>query len=270
MPNWQPIQKNKHQNAQWQAYQSYDFAKHDATAPLLMAEIASAIPFYPMAFVKTPQEQFQFVAVQSLQPQKNLFLTSQGKWRVPYVPSIYRGYPFKMLPSQTGEHVLCVDQDSALFYEKKAPSQHSNENTQVQALFDEAGALSAPMQKVVNFLQQCEKNRTATQAAVDALDKAALITPWPIQAKVSDNEQKPIHGLYKIDQSQLHALTGDTLHHLNQLGSLSIAHGQLLSMARLKGLTQLYQMQQAEQKKSQPQEVDLEKLFGEEEDSLKF
>ncbi|WP_019895283.1 SapC family protein [Hydrogenovibrio halophilus] len=264
MPTWKPIQKTVHQDARWQPYTDYQFAKNDTTAPLLMAEMANALPFYPMGFVKTPKDEFQLVAVQSLQPNLNLFVNAQGKWRVPYVPSVYRGYPFKMLKAETNDSILCVDTESKLFL----PEEKGDKG---QPLFAEQGELSEPMQKVVDFLQQCEQNRQATQQAVTALNKAELITPWSIQTRTSENTEKPVKGLYKIDEASLKKLPGETLEKLSQSNALAVAYSQLLSMPRLKGLSQLYKLHETEQQKINPREVDLDQLFGEDDDdSLKF
>ncbi|KUJ72457.1 SapC family protein [Thiomicrospira sp. WB1] len=264
MPTWQPIQKSAHQNAKWQAYRDYGFANYDTTAPLLMAEMANALPFYPIGFVKDASDTFQLVTIQSLQPGLNLFVNAQGKWRVPYVPSIYRGYPFKMVKTETGDSVLCVDTESGLFMAEP-------ENAQGQALFSEEGELSEPMKKVVEFLQQCDQNRQATQNAVNELVKADLIVPWSIQAKTSDASEKPVKGLFKIDEAKLKSLPGETLTLLSETNALALAYSQLLSLPRLKGLSQLYKLHEAEQKKTKPEEVDLDQLFGDDdEDSLKF
>ncbi|MDR9500031.1 MAG: SapC family protein, partial [Hydrogenovibrio sp.] len=140
-----------------------------------------------------------------------------------------------------------------------------------RAIFSDEGELSEPMKKVATFLQQCDQNRLATQQAVNALDQAGLIAPWPIKAKISDDEVKAIEGLYKIDEAKLKALSGETLASLNQANALAIAYSQLASVPRLKGLAQLYKLHEAEQKKANPKEVDLDQLFGEDdEDTLKF
>lgn len=262
MAQWTPIQKNLHQNTGWQPYPDYRFAQQDSLAPLLLAEISSALPFYTLAFVKQG-EQFQFIALQSLQPGLNLYVNAKGRWRVPYTPSHYRGYPFRLLPkADSDEVVFCFDQESGLLTEDKA------NNT---PLFTEAGELSEKAQSVINFLQQCEKNRSLTQQAVNALAEQQLITPWPIESQNADGEKTPVTGLYRIDDSKLQQLPAQALESLHKQQALALAYGQLYSQARLKGLGQLYQLHEKEQQQKSNQEVDLDQLFGEsEQDLFKF
>lgn len=265
MAQWTPIQKTLHQNSQWQPLTGYDVARQDTTAPLLLAEISHALPFYPLAFIKAG-EQFQFVTLHSLQPGLNLYVNPQGKWRVPYVPSVYRGYPFRLMTnSDTGELIFCFDQDSGLISETDAdtpqPAAHP--------LFNDSNELAEKTASVFSFLQQCEQNKQLTQQAVDALAEHQLIVPWEIKSKVSpEGEPLPIQGLYRIDEAALNQLPAEALQTLQQRQAIAIAYGQLYSQARLQGLTQLYRVHEAELKQQQPADVDLDQLFGEAEDDI--
>lgn len=267
MAQWIPVQKNAHQNTQWQPLSGYDFARQDTTAPLLLAEISHALPFYPLAFVKAG-EQFQFVTLHSLQPGLNLYVNPQGKWRVPYVPSVYRGYPFRLMTnSDTGELIFCFDQDSGLISES---GDATDENR--FPFFTEASELAEKTAGVFGFLQQCEQNKQLTQQAVNALAEQDLIVPWEIQSKVSEEgEPQPVQGLYRIDEAALNQLSAEAMQNLQQKQAIALAYGQLYSQARLQGLTQLYRLHQLELQQQQPADVDLDQLFGEaEEDIFKF
>lgn len=262
MAQWTPVQKTLHKNSQWQAVSSYSFAQQDTTAPMLLAEIAHALPFYTLAFIKV-DEQYQLVSLHSLQPGLNLYVNSKGQWRVPYVPAIYRGYPFRLLPnSENDELLFCFDQASGLMGE-------SLENG--HPLFAEEGELAEKTAAIFRFLQQCEQNKLITQQAVNALAEHQLIVPWVIQSQDDNGKAKPVEGLYRIDEVALQTLSAEALQPLHQSQSIALAYGQLYSQVRLQGLSQLYRLHAAELKQLQPVEVDLDQLFGEaEEDIFKF
>ena len=265
MAKWVPIQKSQHQNTGWKSFSSYSFAQQDVIAPLLLAEISQAIPFYPMGFIKNG-EHFEFIAIQSLQPSLNLYVNAQGQWRVPYILSVYRGYPFRFLKNKdTDELIFCFDQDSGLIV-------NNDDTDNSNPLFDDNGELSEKAKGVMSFLQQCELNQQITQNAVNALAEQRLITPWSIQRQNSDSSTQPVEGLYRIDEAALQQADTDTLTALQKAQALPLAYAQLYSQARLQSLSQLYQLHESEQQQQQTtQNVDLNQLFGEsEEDVFKF
>jgi hypothetical protein len=49
----------------------------------------------PLAFARH-QDRFLLVAVLSLTPGFNLFVSPTGQWLGRYVPSVFRGYPFRL------------------------------------------------------------------------------------------------------------------------------------------------------------------------------
>lgn len=257
MSKWVAIQKSKHQDTRWIKYSNYLFAQPDAVAPVLLAELTQVIPYYPMAFVAQGQG-FQLVALQSLKPGQNLYLNAEGKWRVPYVPSIYRSHPFMLAPKNDTELMLCINEASEFVQEG---------GEEGQLLFNEKNELSEPVVEVLNFLQHCHANKKATQQAVDLLAQHKLIVPWPIEQAQEDTTTL-VKGVYHIDANALKQLDGETLAELNQKSALELAYAQLYSKPRLKGFEQLAKLNKQEQP---VQDLDLDQFFGEEsEDIFKF
>lgn len=266
MANWQPIRKNLHKQATWQSFASYHFAGQDTVANLLLAELASALPYYPIGFVRDDAGGFKLVVIQSLQPGLNLFVNAQGRWRVPYVPAIYRGYPFRILQDESLSSLLCVDTQSELFCAQPV----GEAKAAGQALFDEKGELSEPLKRVFGFLEQCELGRGPTELAVSALAGAQLIVPWEIKVQLPQGLERSVEGLFKVDEPRLQALDAEALGELHASSALALAYAQLLSTPRLSGLGALYQMHEEEQKSGSFKEVDLDLLFGDADDSLSF
>jgi len=96
---------------------------------------------------------------------------------------------------------------------------------------------------MLEFCSQTELNRVATQAAVDALNVAGLVRPWPISAKNGDNAIA-VEGLFKVDEAALNALPDEDFLLLRTSGALALAYAQLLSMNQFSVLEKLTAIQE--------------------------
>jgi hypothetical protein len=219
----------------------YSFAARDSLIPVVAAELSQLVPMIPLAFLPSEQS-YLLVAVASLHPGSNLYVApASGQWLGAYVPAALRAYPFRMVVPAEGEApVLCIDEDSGLL----APKGQGME------FFDAAGKPTKSIQDIADFLAQIERNRRATQAAVDALSAAGVIQPWPLQTE-KDGEPVPVNGLFRIDESALNALDAETLKGLGEKGALAIAYAQLFSMNQLSVLQKLQPMREQLQAKAQ-------------------
>lgn len=146
------------------------------------------------------------------------------------------------IPSVLKNNTLHIDEDSGLV----------SEDTSGQAIYDDTGELTKPVQDVMNFLQQIEKNRTITDLAVAALSEAGCITEWQFKDST----------LYRADEAKLNTLDGEIYLKLRKTQSIAIAYGQLFSMANIGVFDKLEQM-------GKPQEDDLKGIFAED-DTFKF
>jgi len=84
------ISREQHADKRWKRYTSYSFAAGDAVVALVAQELPRACLSLPLGFVKT-EAGFQVVAVQGLQPGRNLWVAPDGRWLGCYVPADYRG-----------------------------------------------------------------------------------------------------------------------------------------------------------------------------------
>src|SRR5690606_13482573 len=112
------ISREQHADKRWKRYTSYSFAAGDAVVALVAQELPRACLSLPLGFVKT-EAGFQVVAVQGLQPGRNLWVAPDGRWLGGYVPAAYRGYPFVLANTEDGKRVLCVRPDSGLVNESE-------------------------------------------------------------------------------------------------------------------------------------------------------
>jgi hypothetical protein len=233
MTQIKPITKQSHAGKSWTRYSSYKFAAKSSIAPLVGAEIAKAISTFPMAFINL-QDRFQLVAVLSFSSGTNLFVAQNGKWLRGYVPSVFRSYPFMLAKAEGKENlILCVDEDSGLLNEDKNAG---------NPFFDDQGQLAKPVKDILDFLSQIEKNKTHTNQAVAALAEAGVITEWSLKVTHGDKE-KPVTGLYRIDETKLNSLDDAQFNKLRKAGSLPIAYAQLLSMGNIQVFEKLAKMQ---------------------------
>lgn len=255
MPNYQPISKTEHAHLRWKRFDSYRFAAQDALAPLVVQELAKACLTLPIAFIRQ-NDQFVPAALQGFQPGQNLFVAPDGRWIGAYTPAAYRGYPFALAEAENDQLVLCVDTDSGLIGEYQA-----------EPFFDEQGEVAQPVKDVLNFLQQVRNNSQLTQRLCAALDAEQLITPWELKIK-SDSGEQPIQGLFRIDEEHLKGLDSDAITRIHQAGALPVAYCQLLSMQHIHTLGKLAEAHANPQ--AQPALDDLDTLFGEGDDTLKF
>ncbi|MCA1785084.1 MAG: SapC family protein [Desulfobacteraceae bacterium] len=234
MPQLSAISPKNHADKTWTRFSSYHFASKSSIASLVGAEIAHAVAAgLPLAFVKE-QDRFFLAAVLSLAPGTNLFVAQNGKWLGEYIPSVFRSYPFMLAKAEGKDDlILCVDEESGLIKNDKNG----------EAFFDDQGELSRQVHDIFNFLSQIEKNKVQTARAVAALTDAGVITQWPLKIKHGDQE-KPVTGLYRIDEAKLNSLDDEQFLKIRKAGALPIAYAQLLSMGNVQVFEKLAKAQE--------------------------
>jgi hypothetical protein len=221
MPNFVAVSRDRHAAKRWIRYDSYKFAGKEAVLPLVAAELSKAVIAMPIGFIN-PNSIFTPAAMLGLKPGKNLFVAQDGRWVGGYIPSILRGYPFRLAHNEENRLILCVDEDSGLVTDHPVG----------ELFFDEAGEPSESVRQVLNFLQTVEQSRVATATACEMLDRYGVIKPWPITLK-GDAGEHTIDGLFRVDEAALNQLSDDAFLELRRVGALLIAYCQLLSMQNL-------------------------------------
>ncbi|MBE0471941.1 MAG: SapC family protein [Methyloprofundus sp.] len=255
MPTYQAITKSDFEHLKWKRFDSYQFTALDAVAPIVVQELAKACMSIPITFIKQ-DDQFVTAALLGLKPGQNLFVSQEGQWIGSYTPAAYRGYPFALAQADNDQLVLCVDRDSGLVGEYFEESFFNAEGQPAQSVKD-----------ILDFLQQVRTNRLLTLRLCAALDAEGLIQPWPIKVRGKDDQEQTIEGLYRVDEAKFNALDADALHRVHQSGALPVVYCQLLSMQHIQTLGKLAE---AHAQLQPTEEVDIDRLFGEQDDTLKF
>jgi hypothetical protein len=235
--NIQLITQDAYANKYWQPVTQYQFAKDTLIAPLVLAELVKAQQTLPIAFTKT-DDNYTTVAVLGL-TDGNALVNQHGQWFPnAYIPAVFRSYPFRLAKNEDNQLLLCIDEDSGLVNEMAG-----------EAFFDNEGKPTERVQAILNMLVSIDNNQTATQTAIAALAQHNLITPWQFTLK-TDEGNKTIEGLYRIDEAALNSLTGEALAEVIKAGGLVVAYTQLFSMHNLSTIIDLMK---AHQKVKAPQ-----------------
>lgn len=231
LKNPQAISKETHRYKRLLPIPSYAFAQKQALVPLVGAEVAQAVHNFPIVFAPLG-ESYGLMAMLSLQPENNLYVSPDGRWLGSYIPAILRQYPFAVgLPADGGEPILCADADSGLI-----------SDTDGQPLFEVDGSPSQTMQKMMDFVSELERNRVGTIRAVNMLAKHKLIVAWELSLQTATGAQQ-INGLFKIDEVALNALPDDAFSEIRHSGAMPILYAHLLSLNRIDVLARLAQAQ---------------------------
>lgn len=243
MPNFSALSKLSHIKKRWVRFNSYKFAVCDTVSALVAHEFGKACANLPIAFI-WQGERFLPVAVQGVEPDKNLFVAPDGRWLSGYTPAVYRSYPFALAPAQDQQLVLCVDQDSGLIFDEGDVPNDETGNQKKLRFFDAQGKLDPSVQEILTFLEQIQASRSVTERICSTLADEGLIVPWSAEVKCPQGPSE-IPGLYRIDEVKLQSLSADALLRLSQVGALSAAYCQLVSMQHIQKLGALAQLHSA-------------------------
>lgn len=250
----------------WVVKQNTYYAQQQQTLPLVGAEFKQAATQFPIAFLHNPDtNQYNPVALLGYQADQNLFVAPDGRWLGNYLPAFLRAYPFALAPHpETSELMICADLNSNLLLHKKetAPAK-------TLELFNSENQPSSELQQMLDFLKQLAANQQTTQQACQRLQELNLFTPW--QPTIMQNTTT-LKGLYQIDEAKLNEISPEQLAELRTTGLLTFIYAQLLSTNHITTLEALYnQHHQHNQLDKSAQDLNLEELFGEDnEDLFKF
>ena len=258
MSSYIPVTPETHSDKSWTGFERYHFAVNDQFVPIISAELNKAVQHFPLAFCKH-NAQYVLVSVQSLFPGQNMMIATDGRWFGEYVPAFYRSYPFRLARSEGHENlILCVDEESGLVHEDVSFGKR---------FFNEHNEITESVKNVLNFLTQIEQSKSATDLAVSALADAGLITEWNLKVRMGE-EEKPVIGLYMVDEPKLNSIDDQTFLHLRKTGALPIAYAQLFSMNNIQMFDKLIKLK--EQMDKQQEEVPDAGLYFSDDDTFKF
>lgn len=217
-----PLNHARHGQLGWVPPTDYFFARHEHIVPIVAAEINKAVQCFPLAFVKQ-EERFILAAVLSPLPQRNIYVSTTGKWVGNYIPAHFRSHPFYLVkPADKENHILCVDEST----------NHIGADKPNPIYMSDFRMLAPMVQTIFDFLVKVEQDRILTQQAVDALDAAGVLTEWQLSIKLN-SKQTPVTGLYCIDEKKIESLSNGEYLKLRQAQGLPLVYAQLISMKNI-------------------------------------
>ena len=214
-----PVSKEQHAALSIDTTQDYSFASGVNSVPLTATEFPFAARDYVIVFAgrETPMP----AAILGVQQDRNLYVSSEGQWQGRYIPAFVRRYPFVFSGSEDGStFTLCVDKEF----------KGLNEEGRGERLFDEAGEKTEYLDKMLNFLQEYQRQFQRTQAFCEKLKQLDLLESMQAQISLPSGSQQSLTGFQVISRDRLKALDGDQLAELGKTDALELAYQQLQSM----------------------------------------
>nr|WP_275445765.1 MULTISPECIES: SapC family protein [unclassified Halomonas] len=217
------ISPKKCQGLTWHPPRDLSFAAQHHLIPLHAGELAQAASTMPLALVKGEQG-WQLVGVCSLEPGHNLFI-KDGQWLGHYRPQWLATWPFVVV--QAGEKsIVAFDRDSGLLGAEEG-----------EPFFDAEAQPAGRAAEVIATLKANHGKQQRTQAALAALNKAGVLTPWPesLQSQLG----MAIPGLHMIGERALAELDDEAFLALRKAQALPLAYAVNLSLSQTHLLTRL-------------------------------
>ena len=254
MAELKPVNADTLAGRHWTSPQHYGFAADWGAIPLSLAEVYPIASVMPVGFVKKRGHCVP-VAIAGQQPARNLFVGPKGQWLGRLVPQALRIHPFQLVKTGDERFVLCVDTDSPCLVAPPA-----------SLPFFVEGEASGPLSEILEALKQREADiRGPLAQACAAIEKEGLFEPWPLSFQQENGETVQYNGVYRINSERLNSLNVAELARLYQAQALPLIYAHRLSTYHLHLLNRLAKAHGLGRK-----EVDLEQLFGEEDDDLTF
>ncbi len=265
-PDLRPIDPNAALTHGWKPLASLAALSKETLCQISAEEMSTALQHLPLCFARSDDGQYRFVVMLGLSSDENLALDPNGRWRLSYMPTQYRFYPFSASYTAT-EMTLSFDHASGLYTETP------DSLPKAGRFFTDEGQPSPILTQVIEALRENGLALKQTALAVEALQRAGLLEAWALEEVCGDLVANPMQNLYRINQQALKELNADTLYELHQSGALALAYAQVYSMLRINSLKTLLEAKRALAKKAAAKNkgnASVDQLLGRKDDTLKF
>ena len=244
--NPQPLNAQSHEKfGVKQVKKPFEFMANQHFIPLTAQEFGAAATSFPVVFA--PGEDKMPLAVMGVRQNENLFVNDGQFEQDFYMPAFARRYPFVMANDASNQRfVVCVDESADCVTNKK-PERPFFENGQASSFTSEA----------IQFLEQFERDRQATQQMVNRFKELDLFEMKDMHFQNPNNadgtlgERQKIAEYFAVSEEKLRALDDKTVKELNESGMLSVAHAHLLSLGNWQRLVNMTLRRAAEEQAAQ-------------------
>jgi hypothetical protein len=242
-------------NLRWQLPADERFALAYRHIPLVLGEVMRAGLQQLMVFSHVHQQLLP-VAWLSFDGVISPYINNQGIWQGGYKPAFIRAYPFTVQCGQALGQVAVIEDPSCIASNAR------------DYFFDSSGQLNPLLDDRLGFLNTLAISQQQTVAVCLLIKKLGLLKPLSLSQLALDMppESLQIDDVWVIDPECLAQLSATDLHQLHQMGGLALIYSHLSSMQHLPSFTQYF----LTHKNKAKQELDLDKFFGDEDESLRF
>ena len=197
----------------------FEFAAGIKAVPIVASEFASAQKHYPIVF--SSMENPMPLAFVGILEEKNLFVTSAGKWDLhAYVPAYLRCYPFALAAAE-GQDQSAVVIDVGSSRVGQAPD----------LPFFKAGAVTAETTNMIDFCSQFAREMSITTAFCQRLKALDLLAQQTATNTAADGKtETTVAQFITLDMQKVNNLPPAVLQELLQNAYLSAIFAQAFSM----------------------------------------
>jgi hypothetical protein len=263
--NPEALSPDKHLNLKLSSAPDYRFAAQEIVCPVVSGEIWQVAREYIMVFPHNSN--LLPLALMGTQEGVNAYIgAGSTPWWGRYVPAHFRRYPFVAAPAaaQNGDadgqqrFTICIDTSAPQINEKDG-----------QPLFNEDGSATELLENVQRALLSLQQDLGITQALVQQIDESGLLVDQTLTITPVDRDPVGLQGFRIIDQDKLRSATPELLASLIKTRALDLIYAHICSLSNLQdGL--LAKKAVGEMGQIPVPVLDLDALFGENDDMIKF
>ncbi|MDG1813141.1 MAG: SapC family protein [Porticoccaceae bacterium] len=221
-----PVNRVAHREKSIQKVKHLSFAKDVNSFPIVVAEFLRVSEEMPVVFIEAGDAVVP-VALTGLAEKQNLLVTAEDKWDARYVPAFIRRYPFVFAEIEGGEELtVCVDEG----YEGL------NEEGRGERLFDSEGETTEYLARIIEFLQDYERQFSVTKAFCAQLKELDLLMDGTAQIDLGDAGKRTLGGIKVVNEAALNKLTDEQLLGMARSGQLRAVHAHLSSLSNINQL----------------------------------
>lgn len=241
--NIQPLSSQAHRDFAV-SVESYAFASHLISVPVVATEIPLAANEFPIVFSATGKEgEYLPLAIMGIREGENLYIDSGGRFSTNYVPAFIRRYPFILGGDKGSDSMaLCIDLDSSAVVK---------DGSKGVRLFTEAGEQSDYLKNILEFLKDYHLRAEMTKTFCGLLHKLELLEPMQANITLKGAEQQNVNltGFYVINREKLKAISDEAALDLFKRDGLELIYSHLQSLG---GFNRLIKRASDKLKESQP------------------
>ena len=222
--NIEPVVVSNHKNLSVNIDENYGYTSSLDSSPILAAEFFEAAKYYGIVFINNADKVIPIVML-GHKKGMNLYLNDDNSWKVPYIPTYVRRFPFILSESsETNVYTLCIDMDY----------QGCNTQDKGEKLFDKKGNRSQYLMNKLDFLKEFQDQYKVTQKFTRKLMSLQLLEPMTAEVRMSDGETINLGGFMLVNREKLKQLSAEKIKELLLTEELGLIYTHLYSLQNLR------------------------------------